>query len=221
MMYVEPPVKRLSRAEQQGRTRLALLDAAIELFIETGIEATSIEEVTAQAGYSRGAFYSNFESKDDLFVQACDRFLDQLHAAVRPPDDLPPLPPGDAYARRMGRARAVLGDRASMFLAEAALYAIRHPQLDQIFAAQHQRQLEPATDFVRGTLRDLGVNETAVDIPTLANIAQALTFGLHLIGQTDPAVDPEACITVAMSFLFDGIAGRGSQSPDSGGSGAE
>src|SRR5438105_2842106 len=71
MTHVATPVKRLTRQEQQERTRVALLDASIALFIERGIEATTIEDVVAAAGFTRGAFYSNFESKEELFIEAC------------------------------------------------------------------------------------------------------------------------------------------------------
>ena len=60
---------RLSRAERQAQTRDDLLEAAARLFVERGFEGASIEAITERAGYTRGAFYSNFGSKAELFAE--------------------------------------------------------------------------------------------------------------------------------------------------------
>src|SRR5687767_2262794 len=81
MKHMSSERKRLSRVEMQEATRQALLDAALQLFIERGVEGTSIEQVTAHAGYTRGAFYSNFTSKEELFLHTARHFFDGLFAA--------------------------------------------------------------------------------------------------------------------------------------------
>jgi AcrR family transcriptional regulator len=63
------PRARLTRSEQQARTRAALLDAAVEVFIERGLQGATIEAISERAGYTRGAFYSNFSTKEELFVE--------------------------------------------------------------------------------------------------------------------------------------------------------
>src|SRR4051794_22285017 len=63
------PRARLTRAEQQAQTRQALLDAAARVFVERGFLGASVEAITDEAGYSRGAFYSNFDSKEELFAE--------------------------------------------------------------------------------------------------------------------------------------------------------
>ena len=60
---------RLTRAERQERTRNDLLDAAARVFVERGFEGASIEAICGEAGYTRGAFYSNFNSKAELFAE--------------------------------------------------------------------------------------------------------------------------------------------------------
>jgi TetR/AcrR family transcriptional regulator, transcriptional repressor of aconitase len=70
-MYVkrsEPP-RRLTRAERQAATRAALLDAGARVFIERGFAGASVEAIAEAAGFTRGAFYSNFESREDLFAE--------------------------------------------------------------------------------------------------------------------------------------------------------
>jgi len=63
---------RLSRADSQRRTRRALLATARELFLRDGYFATSLERVAETAGYSKGAVYSNFGSKDELCLAVLD-----------------------------------------------------------------------------------------------------------------------------------------------------
>ena len=69
--------KRQTREESQAQTRERLLESASKLFCKHGVEATSIELVTEEAGYSRGAFYSNFETRDALVAAVLEREFDQ------------------------------------------------------------------------------------------------------------------------------------------------
>jgi AcrR family transcriptional regulator len=65
--------KRLSREDSREQTLQRLLDAAEKLIARKGLDAASVEDIAAAAGYSRGAFYSNFKSKDDLFIELLRR----------------------------------------------------------------------------------------------------------------------------------------------------
>ncbi len=58
-----------TRAARQAQTRAALLDAAAALFVERGLQGTSVEAIAERAGYTRGAFYSNFSTKDEVFTE--------------------------------------------------------------------------------------------------------------------------------------------------------
>lgn len=180
-------------------TRAALLDAAIDLFVERGVEGTSIEEVTSHAGFSRGAFYSNFDSKDDLFVEAVGRFLVRLHEAAAATDD----EPGDtaaAYVARLKRMQEVFGNRGQRFLAEIALYAIRKPHLIDPVAALHQQQLAPAIAFVSDKFSVEGA-----EAEDLANVMQSLNFGLLLFALVDPALDPDRLLAYATRLFASGL----------------
>jgi AcrR family transcriptional regulator len=70
-MYVKPrePPRRLTRAERQAATRAALLEAGARVFIERGFAGASVEAIAEAAGFTRGAFYSNFESREQLFAE--------------------------------------------------------------------------------------------------------------------------------------------------------
>ncbi len=66
-------VQRLSRKESQLQTRERLLDAGLEVFSRRGYYAASVDEIAAQAGFTKGAVYANFSSKEDLFLALIDR----------------------------------------------------------------------------------------------------------------------------------------------------
>lgn len=64
-------------------TRARLLDAAAQVFAEVGLDGASVEAVCERAGFTRGAFYSNFESKDELFLMLAGSVAEQRVRAVR------------------------------------------------------------------------------------------------------------------------------------------
>lgn len=66
---------RLSRAEQRDRTRIRLLEAAAAAFAEHGVDGAAIDDIAARAGFTRGAFYSNFADKTELLIALCDHRL--------------------------------------------------------------------------------------------------------------------------------------------------
>src|ERR1700689_858421 len=53
--------------ERSEATRARLIRAAEKIFARDGFEAAKLEEIASEAGHTRGAFYANFESKEDLF----------------------------------------------------------------------------------------------------------------------------------------------------------
>lgn len=67
---------RLSRIEQREETRRRLIEAAGAVFARMGFEAAPIDVIAEEAGFSRGAFYSNFASKDELFLTLLGKHLD-------------------------------------------------------------------------------------------------------------------------------------------------
>ncbi len=66
----------ISRAERQAHTRDTLIETARDMFLSDGYAATSLDRVALQAGFSKGAVYSNFAGKEQL----CMAVLDSIHA---------------------------------------------------------------------------------------------------------------------------------------------
>lgn len=85
----------VATSPRRARTRERLLDAALTLFAEAGVDATSIEAICEHAGFTRGAFYSNFSDKasliDALAAREQGRAISDLRAAIEtgPWSDVP------------------------------------------------------------------------------------------------------------------------------------
>jgi len=78
-MTAGPPMtgesaERLTREEARQQTRERLLDAAAAVFRRDGYDGASLDEIAETAGYTKGAIYSNFDSKADLFKALVDRY---------------------------------------------------------------------------------------------------------------------------------------------------
>ena len=72
-MAIDP----LTPERRRERTRQHLIDAAVVVFGQRGFHGASLDEVAATAGFTKGAVYSNFKSKDDLFVEAVAQALEE------------------------------------------------------------------------------------------------------------------------------------------------
>ncbi|MFS0705665.1 TetR/AcrR family transcriptional regulator [Cellulomonas sp. 179-A 9B4 NHS] len=121
---------------RRRRTRERLLDAAFALFAEDGVDATSIEAVCERAGFTRGAFYSNFASKHELLLALAgreqSRHLAELREAIAAAT-ADGLPGADLDVADVGRFAGALLERMSddrrwrVVSAELRLLALRQP----------------------------------------------------------------------------------------------
>jgi AcrR family transcriptional regulator len=70
--------QRLSREQSREQTRVRLLEAARVMFTKKSFASSSVEDISAAAGYTRGAFYSNFSGKTELFIELLRRHHDEI-----------------------------------------------------------------------------------------------------------------------------------------------
>lgn len=122
---------------RREQTRARLLDAAHAVFAEVGMDAASVETICERAGFSRGAFYSNFDSKHELFLalvtQLGEAKLDEVDVRVR---DLGSAGLADAGAMVRQVAGASLGERLEpQLIAEIRTQALRDPNLAAAYLA--------------------------------------------------------------------------------------
>src|SRR5437588_414214 len=168
---------RLTRAESRARTRVHLLEAAAEVFARRGFHGASVEEVADVAGYTKGAVYSNFASKDDLFLAVLEA---RQRAMVAFLEGLA------ARAAASGEASLTLPDLDwtnldwCLLTFEFWLYALRNPQVGERLAEvyrQFRARLEPLLAPFIGD--GVGASE-------LAAVGIALYEGLALQRHLDP-----------------------------------
>lgn len=145
-MPTEPrPRKRLSRQESQTQTRERLLAAAKALFIKQGFGGASLRDIAEEAGYSQGAFYSNFESKEAVLLELLKRHMEeeaeQLSAAL----DQVSLSRDQLLKRLDGWADTLNRDADwSMLAIELQLHANRSPTFANqymVIRKAHQKRL--------------------------------------------------------------------------------
>ena len=67
---------------RRAQTRARLMDAAVAVFAERGIIGASVEEICESAGFTRGAFYSNFSGKDELVVALLRHEMETQYSAA-------------------------------------------------------------------------------------------------------------------------------------------
>jgi AcrR family transcriptional regulator len=178
-VYVKTaPAPKLNRAEKRARTRAALLDAAERTFVERGLLGASIEGIAEAAGYTRGAFYSNFESKEELFAALLqDRVYTRYRAlAASGSGEKPSL-------QQLGRQLAAIqAEPQGVWLFRLWLELLAHAGRDPNFR-------DIAAEFWRGT-RAIG--------------AAAIEHGFTAAGQTPPL--PAKQIATSMIAMDIGLA---------------
>lgn len=81
-LFARRIVKKTTRAQSQAQTRDQLIGAAEKLFSQFGLNGTSIDKIVAEAGFTKGAFYSNFATKEDLMLALLDRHKEQTFAQM-------------------------------------------------------------------------------------------------------------------------------------------
>jgi AcrR family transcriptional regulator len=179
--------KRLTRAERRERTREELIAAAERLFTARGFHATSVDEIALEAGYTKGAVYSNFDAKEDLFFAVYERRADRMVAHVeRVFREAGPAAGFERLSLETARRR----DRDDGWLAvffEFWTHVVRHPELRERFVEIHARAAEPFVCAIERFAEERGI-ELPVDARRLTVAMGAMQFGLSLERLTQPEV---------------------------------
>jgi AcrR family transcriptional regulator len=190
-----------TRKERQADTRISLLRSAARLFSERGMEGTSVEEISADAGYTKGAFYANFKSKEELFLTMLDE-----HFA--------------AEIERMDRALAGSGDpseEARHAAADFTQYVFADsewPTLYFQFAAQAARdeefreELATRSRAMRAKMAEIlrrwsaGEVEPPLPLEDLAAMIDFMASGFILERTVDPDIPEEMFATMMGVFVL-------------------
>ena len=190
---------RLTRTERREQTRDDLIAAADRRFVQGGFHATSLDQIAADAGYTKGAVYSNFASKEDLFFAVYERRAAVAEAQMA---ELFATDPA-AGLDRISADTSARRDRDDGWLAvffEFWAHVIRHPELRERFAAIHRRLQLPVAGALERVAADRGVELPVAALP-LAVASGAMQIGLALERLTQPEVVDEA-LGVRMAHLL-------------------
>jgi AcrR family transcriptional regulator len=178
-----------------------LFEAAASVFEEQGINAASIEAIAAAAGFTRGAFYSNFASKDELIIAMLEdhvalsirRCLELLADHKDPADFI------DAF-RNMSRSRQDPLGRSPLLHMEMILFVARAEKRRPELAKRLRARRKLISDIVETTAKNSGRSGSLNPIWTGA-ILLALEDGFRLHRLIDPETTPADSFLRAIADL--------------------
>jgi AcrR family transcriptional regulator len=194
---------RLSRAERQAQTRSALLEAAAQVFVERGFEGASIEAITEKAGYTRGAFYSNFGSKAELFAELLQERVYRTYrgmAAAAAAGERP------SFRQTGERLAAIQRDAEGGWLfrlwLELLAHAGRDERLRELAGGFWNVTRQMSAQGIRQAFEDAG-EEPPAPPDRLATAMIALDIGLALQHFVDPEAVPLDAYPQLYELLFE------------------
>jgi AcrR family transcriptional regulator len=154
------------RTEQ---TQLALLTAAEKIFARDGFEAARIEDIAAEAGRTRGAFYANFDNKTDVFLALRNQMIRRRAQELK--ERIAGLPSDETRRNAIlcYVMEAFTEPRVMLLQIEFKLFALRHPERLAEFAKLH---VETSVAINREVLPELFTEQTpAVEVLSRDTIA--------------------------------------------------
>jgi AcrR family transcriptional regulator len=197
-MTIEP----LTPQRRREQTREYLLRAAAQVFAERGFHGASLDDVASVAGFTKGAVYSNFKGKDDLFLALLELRFEQemrslraiLEATEDPATQLPALV--DLLRQQFDVAENDWG----VLFQEFWLYAMRNPEARAKLAAFERADVQAVAGIISAERERHGLQ--ALESPQrTARIVVALTRGLFMMRLIDSDAVDEALLEAALAFI--------------------
>ena len=200
---------RLTRKERQAETKRKLLDAAEAVFLRRGFDRSSVEEICAEAGFTRGAFYSNFESKEEMFFQLLAdrvyeeyaRLLDQTPRDMTPREQLR-WSVDELIERYESSNRS--GNPLVRLWFECLALAMRDERFRELAAGFWKGTRAIVAERFRKEYERRGV-ELPQDPGHLASAMIALDIGLSIQRLVDPEAVPLDVYPPLYEILFGGL----------------
>jgi AcrR family transcriptional regulator len=196
-------IEPLTPERRRQQTRDYLLQAAAHVFAERGFHGASLDDVAALAGYSKGAVYSNFKNKEDLFLallgwrysQEMDALRSTLQASDAPPESR--LPEFVDLIRKQGVAA---GDNFGTLYEEFHLYALRNPAARAKLAELDRKDIAEVARVIESERERQGFKP--IESPShAARIVVALMRGVGMMRALDPDEADDEFFQTVMSFM--------------------
>jgi AcrR family transcriptional regulator len=197
----------LTPERRRAMTRQHLLDAAAIVFARDGFHGSTLDDVAATAGFTKGAVYSNFKSKDDLFLALLDERIERQFAVASEVLDSG----SHETAQQLPVVRELLHSNAffwddswtTLYL-EFVLYSRRNPEAAAKLAASAQRTRALVTEMVETEYTAVG---TTSKYPTAhpAETSLALFSGLGIDRMVDPTSVTNDLLDTVLTYLYDSM----------------
>jgi AcrR family transcriptional regulator len=200
---------RPARAERRD-ARTELLAAAAEVFAERGFRESSVDDIAARAGYSKGAVYWHFSGKDELFLALLEERVDrptremiELLESAPPEQDM-----GPEASRRF--VELLQTERELLLLRhEYWSQAVRDPKLRARYAERQAKLRSALGKALLKRVEHLGGPADPAMAERMATVGMALASGLAQERLVDPRAVPDGLLGDAMVLLYAGLVARG------------
>jgi AcrR family transcriptional regulator len=184
---------RLTRKETQEQTRAALVETAKKLFLHRGYNATSLGEVADEAGYTKGAVYSNFATKHELGLAVLEVVQEERVVAI-----VGALGDATTFEERIagfGRwAEANIGDVGWTSLEVEFATSTRHlDEVREALATRRQLITGVLADLLEGEAQRFGIELEAAPIDIATHLL-ALGIGLGVQRAFDPTLEVKVLV---------------------------
>ncbi|HSY13664.1 MAG TPA: TetR/AcrR family transcriptional regulator [Verrucomicrobiae bacterium] len=190
--------------ERSEATRARLIRAAEKIFARDGFEAAKLEEIAAEAGHTRGAFYANFESKEDLFLALLEgEISSRINTVERMTRDLTD-PREKLHAFREFFLTICQDRRWSLLALEFKLFAVRHPEVKARLTAMNRRLVGPRIGLLQAIMEGSG-RKLPISPQAVAMSLSAVTNALSLEHMLDRSLMPETALKEILANYFDSL----------------
>jgi AcrR family transcriptional regulator len=182
--------ERLGRDLQVERNRQLVLTAARRVFLEKGYAGATLDAIAAEAGFSKGVVYSQFDSKADLFLALLERRIsERADENERVAADAATL--GGELAALIRRAQRSFVEEPTwaLLVAEFRVHAARDPRLNRRYAELHARTVERLALLLTRAHERAGL-EPRMKTVTMAEFILALGFGVEIERSANPRALP-------------------------------
>lgn len=202
MSAIEP----LTQERRRQQTRDHLLAAAAQVFAERGFHGATLDEVARVAGFTKGAVYSNFKNKDDLFLALFranyEREMAQVVATLES-STVPAVERLSDFVALVQKESHQAPNSALLYL-EFWLYAARNPEGRAQLAAIDDEAVQSLADLLRAERANEGI-EPLGDPERVARVIETLFRGIGLLRVIQPDVVDDELLTVAIEFIARGL----------------
>jgi AcrR family transcriptional regulator len=198
----------LTPDKRRELTRAHLLDAAAQVFAREGFHGASIDAIAAAAGFTKGAVYSNFKNKEDLFIALLEQRVERQVEAVREAMGGADYSDEELHEQWVPLTTSMLwGDREWTLLSlEFVLYAARNPSAARKLTGLDRTSRELLVPIVEHQIAQLGIS---IDIApdALVDIFFALFNGISIRHVTDPETGSDQLVETSIKFLMRALFG--------------